>query len=78
MTPYEAWHGKKPDVRFLRVFGSISHVKVTHPHLQKLDDRSCLMVFIGYETGSKAYRLFDPSTRRVHVSRDIVFDEGAC
>jgi transposase InsO family protein len=78
MTPYEAWHGKKPDVRFLRVFGCVGHVKITRPHLQKLDDRSCPMVFIGYETGSKAYRLFDPSTRRVHVSRDVVFDEGAC
>jgi hypothetical protein len=77
MTPYEAWHGKKPDVRFLHVFGCIGHVKVTRPHLQKLDDRSCLMVFIGYETSLKAYRLFDPSTKRVHASRDLVFDESA-
>src|SRR4051812_46371629 len=55
MTPYEAWHGKKPDVRFLRVFGCVGHVKVARPHLQKLDDRSTPMVLIGYETGSKAY-----------------------
>jgi hypothetical protein len=72
MTPYEVWHGKKPDVHFLRVFGCVGHVKITRPHLQKLDDRSCLMVFIGYETGLKAYRLFDPSTRRVDVSRDVL------
>jgi hypothetical protein len=78
MTPYEAWHGKKSDLRFLRVFGCIGHVKATRPHLQKLNDRSCPMVFIGYETGSKAYHLFDPSTKRVHASRDVIFDEGAC
>jgi hypothetical protein len=36
------------------------------------------MIFIGYEPGSKAYRVYGPTTRRVHVSRDVVFDEAAC
>jgi hypothetical protein len=31
-------------------------------------------VFIGYEPGSKAYRLFNPADGRVHVSRDVMFD----
>jgi hypothetical protein len=35
------------------------------------------MIFLGYEQGSKAYRLFDPVANRVHVSRDVVFDEDA-
>jgi len=35
------------------------------------------MIFISYEPGSKAYRVYDPTTRRVHVSRDVVFDEAA-
>lgn len=35
------------------------------------------MVFVGYEHGSKAYRFFDPTTRRVVFSRDAVFDEAA-
>ena len=77
MTPYEAWHGRKPDVEHLRVFGCIAHVKITRPGLKKLDDRSVKMVFLGYEHGSKAYRLFDPVANRVVVSRDVVFDEGA-
>jgi hypothetical protein len=50
MIPYEAWHGTKLDVWFLRVFGCVGHVKTARPHLQKLDDRSSPMVFIGYET----------------------------
>lgn len=35
------------------------------------------MIFVGYESGSKAWRFFDPSTGRVTVSRDVVFDEAA-
>jgi hypothetical protein len=27
VTPYEAWHGKKPNVGHLRVFGCVGHVK---------------------------------------------------
>jgi hypothetical protein len=77
MTPYEAWHGVKPGVRFMRVFGSVGHVKVAQPHLKKLDDRNSPMVFIGYATGSKAYKMYDPVTKGVHVSRDVIFDEDA-
>jgi hypothetical protein len=33
------------------------------------------MVFIGYEPGSKAYRFFNPRTKRVCISRDSVFME---
>src|SRR5579859_788977 len=77
ITPFEAWHGHKPSVTFLRTFGCIGHVKVTKPGLGKLEDRSTRMVFLGYEQGSKAYRLYDPIGGKVVVSRDVVFDEAA-
>jgi transposase InsO family protein len=75
MAPYEAWYGKKPVVHHLRTFGYIAYVKNTSPNLKKLDDRSHTIVFIGYERGTKGYRVYDPSTGRVHVPRDVVFDE---
>ena len=34
-----------------------------------------LSIFISYEYGSKAYRTYDPTTRHVHVTQDVVFDE---
>lgn len=76
MTPYEAWYGTKPAVHFFRTFGCVAHVKVTGGHIRKLDDRSTPMVFIGYEPGTKGYRLYNPDTNRVVISRDVVFDEG--
>jgi hypothetical protein len=74
-TPFEAWHGRKLDVSFLRTFGCVGHVKETRPGLAKLADRSTPMVLLGYEAGSKAYRLCDPCARRVCISCDVVFDE---
>ncbi|KAL0658987.1 hypothetical protein Bca4012_079572 [Brassica carinata] len=43
--------------------------------LKKLDDRSLVLVHLGTEPGSKAYRLYNPDTRRIVVNRDVVFDE---
>jgi len=77
-TPFEAWHGRKPDVSFLRTFGYVGHVKKAMPNLAKLEDRSTPMVFLGYERGSKAYRLYDLASSKVVVSHDTVFDEAAC
>lgn len=76
MTPYEAWHSEHPPFHYLRIFGCIRHVKNMWPHQMKLDDHSSLMIFIGYESGSKAWRFYDPNTGHVTVSRDVIFDEA--
>ena len=75
LTPYEAFRGKKPNVAHLRVFGCIYHAKIESKLQKKLDDRSHLLVHLGTEPGSKAYRLLDPQTKKIVVSRDVVFDE---
>jgi hypothetical protein len=74
-TPYEAWHGRKPVVSHLRVFGCLAFAKELG-HIGKLDDMSTPGVFIGYVDSSKAYRILDPKTQRVRTARDVVFNEG--
>jgi hypothetical protein len=74
-TPYEAWHERKPSVAHLRTFGCVAHVKAVGPGVGKLSDRSTQMVFIGYESGSKAYRMYNLETRKLVVSRDAIFEE---
>jgi hypothetical protein len=74
-TSYEAWHGRKPAVSHLRVFGCLTFDKELG-YIGKLDNRSTPRVFICYAEGSKAYRILDPGTRRVRTTHDIVFDEG--
>jgi hypothetical protein len=35
------------------------------------------MIFMGYEAGSMAYHAYDPMTKRIHITRDVVFNEEA-
>jgi hypothetical protein len=50
------------------------HVQVTGG--SKLDPRSAECRLLGYAPGHGNYRVQDSSTRRVYVSRDVVFEEG--
>ena len=75
-TPYESLKEKKPNIAHIRVFGCIGYVKIDSPHLRKLDDRSHALAHLGTEPGSKAYRLVNPITKRIVVSRDVVFNES--
>jgi hypothetical protein len=77
MTSFEGWHGRKPTVHHLRTFECTVYVRNTMPHLKKLEDCGREMIFVGYESSSKAYRAYDPITKRVHVTRDVVFDKQA-
>jgi hypothetical protein len=66
-TPYEAWHNKKPKVHHLQIFDCVAHVKKVGTGISKLSDMSTMMVFIGYEAGTKGYRLYDPIAKKLHI-----------
>ena len=53
-------------------------MKTAEPHLSKLADRNTKMVFIGYDrsSGTKAYRFYDPRTKLLGISCDVVFEEN--
>jgi hypothetical protein len=74
-TPEEAWSGTKPSVAHFRVFGCISYAHIPDNKRTKLDDKSLKCVLLGVSEGAKAYRLYDPETQRIIVSRDVVFKE---
>lgn len=74
-TPYELWTGRKPNLDHVRVFGCIAYARIAQAHLKKLDDRSKKLVHLGVEKGTKGYRLLDPETGSIRVSRDVIFEE---
>jgi hypothetical protein len=42
---------------------------------KKLDPCSIKMMLVGYEPGSKGYRLWNPTTQVIILSCDMTFDE---
>lgn len=75
-TPYEVCREKKPNISHLRTFGCIGYAKTVKPHLRKLEDRSSMLVHLGTEPGTKGYRMYEPNTQKIKVSREVVFDES--
>ena len=75
MTPEEACSGSKPSIDHFRVFVCISHVHIPYRKRTKLDDKSVRCVLLGVSGESKAYRLYDPISHKIIVSKDVKFEE---
>jgi len=74
-TPHEVWSGKKPSLQHLRVFGCDAYVHVPKEKRSKLDNKAEKCIFIGYKDGVKGYKLWNPETKKIVYSRDVVFRE---
>lgn len=76
-TPVQTWNPcQVPDVSYFRVFGCKGYMHVPTDKRRKLDAKAVEVTFVGYEPGSKGYRLWDQHTRSVRLSRDVTFDES--
>ena len=74
-TPYEAWHGYKPSLQNLKIFGCLCFTYVPQVRRDKLDKKAEAGIFVGYINVRKGYRVFQPQTEKEIVSRDIKFIE---
>ncbi|MCO5556563.1 hypothetical protein L7F22_010113 [Adiantum nelumboides] len=75
ITPYESWYDRKPSVSYLRVFGCLAYAHIPQQLRGKLDDKAIKCIFVGYSSGSKGYRLYNPATNKIFESRDVIFAE---
>jgi hypothetical protein len=74
-TPHNVWSGKKHSLQHLRVFGCDAYVHVPKENRSKLDNKAEKCIFIGYKDGVKGYKLWNPETKKIVYSRDVVFRE---
>lgn len=75
MTPEEAWSGQKPVVDHFRIFGCIAYAHVPDQRRTKLEDKGVKCIFLGVSNQSKAYKLYNPNTKKIIISRDVFFNE---
>jgi hypothetical protein len=75
MTPKEKFIGKKLDVSHLIVFGCIAYVHVPDENISKLNPKAKKCIFTRYSLEQKCYRCFNPSTWKLQMSTDVVFNE---
>jgi hypothetical protein len=74
-TSYELLTGNKPNVSYFRVFGSKCYILVKKCRHSKFAPKVVEEFLLGYDSNTKAYRVFNKSSGLVEVSSDIVFYE---
>jgi len=66
---------KTPRVDHLRIFGSVAYAKIQEERRTKLEDKSQKCILLGYRQNLHGYKLYNPMTKKVIMSRDVKFDE---
>jgi hypothetical protein len=74
-TAYELLTGNKPNVSYFRVFGSKCYILVKRGRHSKFAPKAVEGFLLGYDSNTKAYRVFNKSSGLVEVTSDVVFDE---
>jgi transposase InsO family protein len=74
-TSYKLLTGKNPNVSYFRVFGSKCFILIKRGRSSKFAHKVVEGFLLGYDSNTRAYRVFNKSTGLVEVSCDIVFDE---
>ncbi|CAL9017922.1 unnamed protein product, partial [Prunus brigantina] len=74
-TPFEAFTGRKPGIKHLKVFGCICYTHVPSSLRKKFDDKSRKGVFMGYGSCEKGYRVYDLQSKKIVLSRSVIFNE---
>ena len=74
-TPYEQLFQQVPDVFYFRVFGCDAYLHIPKKHRAKLDAKCQKLILVGYDQKGRAYRLWHPRTKRIHVGIDVFIHE---
>ena len=74
-TPYELWRGRKPTVKYFRVFRSTCYILCDRENLGKFDAKSDVGIFLGFSTISRASRMYNSRTKTVMKSINVVIDD---
>ncbi|GJT16610.1 retrovirus-related pol polyprotein from transposon TNT 1-94 [Tanacetum coccineum] len=66
-TPYELIRGRKPNVQYFHVFGSLCYPTNDHDDLGKMKPKADIGIFVGYSESSCGFRIYNLPTGRYVV-----------
>jgi hypothetical protein len=69
----EVWSGSPSDYSQLKGFSCTAYA---HMDNEKLEPRATKCVFLGYGSGVKGYKLWNPETKMSMLSRSVGFNES--
>jgi transposase InsO family protein len=72
---YKLLTGNKPNVSYFHVFGSKCYILVKSGRHSKFAPKAIEGFLLGYDSNTKAYRVFNKSAGLVEVASDVLFDE---
>ena len=68
-TPYELKNNQRPDISYLRIFGSITYYKLKDSSVGKLSNQSNKAILIGI--GNNIFKIYDPTLNKKLWVRDV-------
>nr|GEZ88596.1 hypothetical protein [Tanacetum cinerariifolium] len=74
-TPYMLINGRKPDISFLHVFGTLCYPKNDREDIGKLGAKGDIGFFIGYSADSCAFRVYNRRKKKIMETMNVTFDE---
>ena len=76
LTPHEIFFKRKPSAKHLKTFGCLCYAHIDKPNAaNKLDARSKLCIFLGYNRPASGYRLMEIGSNNIIDARNVTFLE---
>ncbi|GJY27198.1 integrase, catalytic region, zinc finger, CCHC-type containing protein [Tanacetum coccineum] len=74
-TPYKLLKDRKPELKYLHVFGALCYPTNDFEDLGKLQPKANIGIFISYSPSKKAYQIYNKRTKLIMETVNVQFDE---
>ncbi|KYN11273.1 Copia protein, partial [Trachymyrmex cornetzi] len=69
-TPFELWFKKRPNLKRIRIFGSVAFMSIPKVQRKKWDERARKLILVGYDP-TKKIKITDFGTRKADTSKSL-------
>ncbi|GJR28923.1 retrovirus-related pol polyprotein from transposon TNT 1-94 [Tanacetum coccineum] len=74
-TPYELIQGRKPNIQYFHVFGSLCYPTNDRDDLGKMKPKADIGIFIGYFESSRGFCIYNRQTKKIMETIHVKFDK---